>query len=70
MLTMWLRDWSRLIGLEHLRYGARLVEYDTRTDTMMWGLLLARHVGWTTMAKTKAKAMARYLDGLHHDTLQ
>jgi hypothetical protein len=51
------------IGLDHLRYGAHLVEYDTRTDAMVWGLLLARHLGWTTMAKTKtkAKAMAQYL---------
>jgi len=59
-----------MIVLEHLRYDAHLVEYDTRTDAMVWGVLLARHLGWTTMDKTKAKAMARYLDGLHHDPLQ
>jgi hypothetical protein len=34
-----------MIGLEHLRYGAHLVEYDTRTDDMVRGLLLARHLG-------------------------
>jgi hypothetical protein len=52
-----------MIGLKHLGYGAQLVEYDTQTDDMVWGLLLARHLGWTTMAKTKAKAMATHLDG-------
>jgi hypothetical protein len=58
-----------MIGLENLRYGAHMVGYDTRTDAMVWGILLARYLGWTTMAKTKAKAMARYLDDLHHDPL-
>jgi hypothetical protein len=52
-----------MIALENLGYGAHLVEYDTRTDDMVWGLLLARHLGWTTMAETKAKAMATFLDG-------
>jgi hypothetical protein len=40
------------------------MEYDTRADTMVRGLLLARHLGWTTMAKTKAQSQgngARYL---------
>jgi hypothetical protein len=54
-----------MIGLEHLRYGAHLVEYDTRTDDMVRGQLR-----WTTTAKTKANAMATYLDGLHHDPTQ
>jgi hypothetical protein len=58
MATMWLED------------GAHLVGCDIWTDAVVRRCvicaLLALHLEWTTMAKTKVKSMVRYLEGLHY----
>jgi hypothetical protein len=64
MFTVW------LVGVEQLGVGAHLVECDIRAAAMVRchvvRRLLARYVGWTTIANPKCKAKAMYLDSLHY----